>query len=532
MTLDYDFESREMEEAVQYAIEEEKRYMLSDGIESCIYLVDEYAQIEDKDSPTGISSVKLWDEQKRILREIHEPEHKLNVILKARQLGITWTCLYYAVWNLLRTPGYTVIGLSKDDDDAKELVTRVIFILDTLPDWLIVEKRKAPIGYDGLIFDATKHDVTIYRGMGTVSRFIGKAASKGAGRSLTASLVIQDEWAFQTWSREIWTASYPTINRPHGGKFIGLSTAKRGTLFEDIWNTREYMGFHGIFLSWRADPRRDGEWYNKTKKALSINKKYMQEYPETPEQAFSGGDLQAFPEFSESIHVSDRPLEIADHWRKWASWDNGYADPYAIYKYAVDEDGTVYVYYEQTRKYSDPKIPYTEQGKRFMDSCRTPEGYEKIDVIVAGLDAWHKNHRDSSGKDLIDYYREGGVNYGFIKAITDRKIGKATVHEYLKPVWDPNAFCDYTDMNGKFVSKVIIDPSCTMLIQSLPQLAVEENNIEVVEDSRIDHWYDSFRYGLNYYHALQSGKQIKDERTVIQKHKESLLKKARRKLIN
>lgn len=519
----------EYNEAYIYAIEQETKYIFENDIERCIYMVNEYAMIEDKDTATGISNVSLWDEQQRVIREIHNKDNKLNIILKARQLGITWTCLFYGAWNLMRVPGYTIIGLSKDDDDAKELVHRVIFIFEHLPNWLIMDRKKAPIGYAGLTYTYTKHDVTVNRNEGQISRFMGKSASKGSGRSLTASLVLQDEWSFQVWSREIWTASYPTINRPFGGKFIGLSTAKRGTLFEDVWNDRINMGFHGIFLPWWSDPRRTKEWYEQTKKALIINKKYLQEYPETPEQAFSGGDLQSFPEFSVDIHVAKEDAEIPRHWRKWGAWDNGYADPYAFYKMAVDEDGTVHVYYEQTRSYSDAKIPYTKQAELFMASCRKSYGLEKLDVIVCGLDAWHKHNRDTSGKDLIDYYREGGVPYGFVKAVTDRMIGKATVHEYLKPYWDENLDNPFNlGMKGAFTAKIIIYPCCVQLIDSLPKLAVEENNIEVVEDSRIDHWFDALRYGLNYYHISSSGGVKIDDRSVIQKHKDGLIKKDRR----
>ena len=516
------------EEAIANAIKLERDYILDpDNIDACIYMVDEYAFIQDKSSTSGISNVKLWEAQKKVIRSIHE--NKLNIILKARQLGITWTMLFYAVWSMLAIAGYTVIGLSKDDTDAMELVRRIDFILDKLPNWIVMDKKKAPIGYEGLTYFATKHRIEIYRFDGEMSVFEGKPASQGAGRSLTASLVLQDEWAFQMWARTIWSASYPTMNRVDSGKFVGLSTAKRGTLFEDIWKNPEGFGFNDIFLPWQADPRRTQEWYEASKKALSKNKEYMREYPETPEEAFSGGDRQAFPEFSRDIHVMSRDnVQIPEHWYTWSSLDNGYSDPFAFYKYSVSEDGIVYVYGEVSREETDDKIGYKRQAEKMMDTCRKDDGsYQKIACCVAGVDAWNTNHRDVRGKQLLDYYREGGFKYGFVKAVTDRKFGKGTVHHYLEPYWDENVPNPYiANEMGTWASKLIILDDCPLLIESLGSVLTEEKNDEVVEDSSIDHWYDSLRYGLNYYHKRKSGTANDDEENdIIKSHKNKVAKR-------
>lgn len=135
---------------------------------------------------------------------------------------------------------------------------------------------------------------------------------------------------------------------------------------------------------------------------------------------------------------------------------------------------------------------YTE-----LENGQPVENIEKIDYIVAGLDAWNTHHRDQSGKSLIDYYREGGIDFtGFIKAVTDRRLRKATVHEYLKPVWDENLKCYHT--------KVKIFSTCRHLIDTLPSLLVDEKDPEMVADCDIDNQYDAFGYGLIAYHAKHS----------------------------
>src|SRR5690606_6488033 len=101
------------------------------------------------------------------------------------------------------------------------------------------------------------------------------------------------------WAREIWAAAYPTINRAGAsvmdGQVLGVSTAERDTLFEEIWNNAPGNGFFPVFLPYSTDPSRDVAWYEDTKKALPAS--YMREYPRTPEEAFSSGPRTAFPMF-------------------------------------------------------------------------------------------------------------------------------------------------------------------------------------------------------------------------------------------
>ena len=90
----------------------------------------------------------------------------------------------------------------------------------------------------------------------------------------------------------------PDINRPTGGKVIGISTGRRGTLFEQIWNDAhwEYGGekgagrnmFKGIFLPWHVDPRRTREWYEQTKETFPITEVSIRQLPQMPSQQAPG----------------------------------------------------------------------------------------------------------------------------------------------------------------------------------------------------------------------------------------------------
>jgi len=498
---------------------------------SCERFISWYVFIEDKDHPDIAVPFDMWEGQQSTLEKFLTD--RLIIVLKARQLGLTWLALAYAVWQMLVNPGYTVVAMSKREDDAKELIRRVVFILRYLPEWIIVEKKKAKRTEHGLFWENTTTTVTITRGYldktakaknKEPSTFSSLTSSPDSGRSLTGSLVFLDEWAFQPWADEIWSAAFPTINRPAGGQVIGLSTAKIGTTFEEIWHGAEAgtNGFTGVFLPWWTDPRRTPQWYELTRASLPHS--YLQEYPATPGEAFSAGEATAFPEFSTSIHICDA-FTIPAHWRRWMSCDNGYSDPFAWYWFAVNETGTVFVYREYTRLPTEPKIIYSEQAKQVVElsSYVSTEDYktqvqEPCDFIVAGQDAWATHHRDATGKTLVDYYQEGGL-FGFIPAITDRRLRKAVVHEYLKPVED--------EITGKLTAKVQIFKTCTQLIDTLPKLPHDEKDNEKVADCVIDHPYDSFGYGLIAYHVGQS-QPLNKETPRIRKHKEKLAKKLKK----
>lgn len=230
----------------------------------------------------------------------------------------------------------------------------------------------------------------------------------------------------------------------------------------------------------------------------------------------------AFPEFSPAVHVC-KPFEIPKHWRRWMSCDNGYADPFAWYWYAVSEDGQVFVYREYSRTRDSDKVYYTDQAEAVMsmsthsklEDGEVSQEIEKIDFIAMGLDAWNTHHRDQSGKSLLDYYYEGGLKYSPIKAVTDRKLRKATVHEYLKP---------YTGHDGRMTAKVQIFDTCTHLIETLPKLLSDEKDIEKVADSDIDNQYDSLGYGLIAYH-IDKSKTPPADKSPLEKHKEKLAKR-------
>ena len=222
-------------------------------IDYCIghldYYIQEYVKIEDKDK-LDIIPYDLWPMQRDTLKSISS--NRLNIILKARQLGVTWLVLAYATWCSLR-PGWVTIALSRTEEEAKELIRRMEIIYRNMP-CLMRESGKDSEAFAGAKYKTTALSIELQHRNGQISIFKAFPSASGAARSFTANMLLLDEWAFQAAAEEIWLSAYPTINRPTGGQVIGLSTIERGTLFERLYT--EDNNFNKLFFRWIADPRR------------------------------------------------------------------------------------------------------------------------------------------------------------------------------------------------------------------------------------------------------------------------------------
>src|SRR5689334_18485796 len=94
------------------------------------YFLDTYGQIYDATTGEWVP-FRLWPAQFSTIQTI--AANRLTVILKARQLGLTWLVLGYALWLMLFWPAATVLLFSRRDDEAVDLLrTRLRGIYDRL----------------------------------------------------------------------------------------------------------------------------------------------------------------------------------------------------------------------------------------------------------------------------------------------------------------------------------------------------------------------------------------------------------------
>ena len=218
-------------------------------------------------------------------------EHLRVIVLKARQLGLTWLALHYVDWLMAfaeHTPRARILGLSKTEEDAKQLLHRARRIFRLLPPFLRPpeDARTAPPS------EARGEMVLI--GRGSMKSLVSTPA---AARSETATVFLWDEAAFTRHgnARETWTSALGTMGTT--GQAIVISTGYGppdapgdGQAFAQLYTDARAGAedMHAIFLPDSLHPDRDEEWrFKRARQFLSIEE-FEQEHPETEEQALQG----------------------------------------------------------------------------------------------------------------------------------------------------------------------------------------------------------------------------------------------------
>jgi phage terminase large subunit-like protein len=231
--------------------------------------IDTSVTIEDPQREPSIIPFGLWPAQRDVLQSLqHERQ---IIILKARQLGITWLVLAYALHLCLFHANKTVIIISKDQEAANETIRRARGMFTRL------EAKPAALVIDNV------GEVAWSNG----SRVKAFASSSDAGSSFTGSLLILDELAKNPKADAIYTSAKPTID--DGGRVVILSTAKgKDNLYHRLWTkaTEGANNLKAIFIPWHARPGRDEAWYGRVAADAPTMQHHTQEYPATPEEAF------------------------------------------------------------------------------------------------------------------------------------------------------------------------------------------------------------------------------------------------------
>ncbi len=224
---------------------------------------------EPQGDSVSIIPFRLWPKQLEALSVITAKSQV--IILKARQLGISWLVIAYAVWLCIYHPNKLVMVFSKDQDSANEMIRRAKGIFQRL------KHQPAELSIDNV--------TTI--GWSNGSRIKSFAATEDAGSSYTASLTIIDEFAKMRYAEALYTSVKPTI--ADGGKMIVISTARgEGNPFHQLWQNavKHLNSFVTLFLDWRARPDRTDEWYTRQEADAISSAHHRQEYPATPDEAF------------------------------------------------------------------------------------------------------------------------------------------------------------------------------------------------------------------------------------------------------
>lgn len=435
-----------------------------------VYFVENYGHYEDKDAEELIQPFILWEEQKQALIDFEN--HRLNIVLKARQLGITWLALNYAARLLLCRPGRTVLGMSRSEDEAKELIRRMCVIFRNMPT-LVKEKGNVTSEWQKSSpwFESTALSITIHRHGKPDSVMQCFASSGDAGRSFTADLFLIDEWAAQPNAESIWGSIFPTINRPTGGQLIGISTNQRGTLFERLWTDEN--NFYKIFIPWYADPKRTDEWYRETRKTIG-DVLMAQEYPATAEEALNTPGGAFFPEVTDRSMLTNEPLR-------------GQVVTYFVMDYGLDMFAGYFINRDSFGN-SQVVVEIYVPDKTVGEASAIIKDYAKdynVALYLAPPDLW--NRSPQTGKSIALLFGEYGIN--LTKVNNDMPAGCLALKELLR---------HDEDKQGKIT---ILNKCAPNLLRCLKKIQHDERKPKIYakQPHELTHAVDAARYFAIYW---------------------------------
>jgi len=217
-----------------------------------VYFINNYIRIAHPIK--GLIPFNLYDFQEDTIKDF--VDHRYNIILKARQLGISTTIAAYVAWLMLFRRGKNVVVVATKLQTAANLVKKTKLAMKSLPDWMMISK---------IVIDNRNSFK-----LDNESEVKAISTSGDAGRSEALSLLVIDEAAIIDSLDDLWAGLQPTLST--GGDCIIASTPKGvGNKFHQLYSEAEQglNDFNPLVLPWDAHPERDQDWYEQEIRKMS-----------------------------------------------------------------------------------------------------------------------------------------------------------------------------------------------------------------------------------------------------------------------
>lgn len=287
---------------------------------SADYFINNYCKIYDA-TEKGWIPFSMWHEQIEVLTIMQDGQ--LTIILKARQLGLSWLVIAYALWLMLFYPAATILIFSLRETEAIYLVDeRLKGMFQNLPAWMLMrhwaeDKEAGARHYEwiprGVSIDSGKHwELT----NGSSAR----AFSTNSGDSYTASMAIVDEADLVPDLNKLMRRVKPTIDG--GGKMVLLSRVDKSapnSEFKKIYKgaKKGENDWQPVFLPWHVRPSRDAAWYEAQKRDILSRTDSLddlwEQYPATDAEALAPRSLdkRISPNWLLKVFEEKKPLDLS-----------------------------------------------------------------------------------------------------------------------------------------------------------------------------------------------------------------------------
>ncbi len=266
-------------------------------------------QIEDKVSG-GLIDFDLWPFQEDLLAVLNNEEF-WTFVLKARQLGITWTVEAHLIFLGTFWGNRLFLIYSQSGKDAVDALDRIRIMIQSIP-----EIWRPKIVKDNLT------EIELDNG----SRFKAMMATKRAGRGLAPFAVLCDEVGTWQWPED----QMSTIEAGAQRIFVvGTGQGQEGPLPKMWRGSQAGKGrYRSVFYPWHVHPGRDEHWYQINVVESPEPRLASREFAATPEEAFAAPEGIYFQRWSETNKVAMKPQH---NWDTWRAVDFGFHWPACLW---------------------------------------------------------------------------------------------------------------------------------------------------------------------------------------------------------
>jgi hypothetical protein len=415
---------------------------------------------DEADQTATIKPFPVDDPYVRGLWTVLECRQRI-VIAKSRQMLMSWVAAAYCVWHARFHPNSYVVWQTQKEDDADKMVClgeragylgRMQFIERHLPSWMAVPFRELQgiISYDN------------------GSMIEGVPGGQNQARSKVASVIVEDEFAYQEEASGVYASVNPLIQKTT--KFAAISTPNGfDNVFAKLYHGQSIdgaedgssaatprivrdrvtelppikglqihqnaLGFTVVRLHYTADPKKDPEnpdpvqaaaarrWLDQQKQSYPDPNDFQREFEIN---FFAGKGTRVFPQFTEAIHTARlhyNPRKVL-----YRGWDFGWHCPVCLIT-QVDAKEHLLVIQEivgkqrTTRDFAGDVIAecakrYPNHAAGFVDYC-DPAGQQ-----IKSIENDRNERRDVevlNGLGVFPTYQYGWSN----------KDGRTLVHQLL-----------------------------------------------------------------------------------------------------
>lgn len=402
-------------------------------IEDPVYFIKTYVKIVNVDK--GLVPFEMWPFQEEMVESFHN--NRFTIAKMPRQVGKTTTAAGYMLHSILFNDNYSIAILANKGALAREILDRIKYAYEYLPNWL----------QQGIVV-WNKGNIELENG----SKIAAYATSASGVRGGSYNLIFLDEFAFvpQNMANEFFTSTYPVISSGETTKVIIVSTPYGLNHFYKMWTDAvEKRSFYNpIEVHWSMVPGRDEAWKEMTIRNTSpeqFAQEFETEFLGSSATLISGAKLRALTYTSpinsfDGLDVYEEPIKNTAYVIT-VDCSEGVEQDYSILQ-VIDVSS---IPYRQVAKYRNnkitplvfPNIIYA-LGRKYNDAFVLVEtnnvGQQVVDILHYDLE-YENIYRTEShiikGQHISSGFKRG-AGFGIKTTKSVKKIGCANLKALIE----------------------------------------------------------------------------------------------------